>query len=124
VSVLLITHNLGLVAGYARDLSVMYAGRIVEQGDVEAVLGRPVHPYTVGLIAAVPRLDGGGVEDLATIPGRVPPPSDWGSACAFAPRCTRAMPVCRERMPAPRALDARHCAACFAVDADAAVNGD
>lgn len=117
VSVLLITHNLGIVAGYAEDVSVMYAGRIVEQGDVKSVLLHPAHPYTRGLIAAVPTLDGGGVETLATIPGRVPPASDWGTACAFAPRCAWVMPICVERMPELKGVETGQCAACFAVEA-------
>jgi len=117
VAVLLITHNLGLIAGYAEDVSVMYAGRIVEQGDVKAVLLHPAHPYTRGLIAAVPTLDGGGVETLATIPGRVPPASDWGSACAFAPRCAWVMPICVKQMPELKGVMSGQCAACFAVEA-------
>ena len=117
VSVLLITHNLGIVAGYAEDVSVMYAGRIVEQGDVKSVLLHPAHPYTRGLIAAVPTLDGGGVETLATIPGRVPPASDWGAACAFAPRCAWVMPICVEHMPELKGVETGQCAACFAVEA-------
>lgn len=117
VAVLLITHNLGLIAGYAEDVSVMYAGRIVEQGDVKAVLLHPAHPYTRGLIAAVPTLDGGGVETLATIPGRVPPASDWGSACAFAPRCAWVMPVCVKHMPELKGVVTGPRAACFAVEA-------
>lgn len=117
VAVLLITHNLGLVAGYAEDVSVMYAGRIVEHGDVKAVLLHPAHPYTRGLIAAVPTLDGGGVEALATIPGRVPPASDWGFACAFAPRCAWVLPVCVEQMPELKEVGTGQCAACFAVEA-------
>lgn len=117
VAVLLITHNLGLVAGYAEDVSVMYAGRIVEQGDVKSVLLHPAHPYTRGLIAAVPTLDGEGVEALSTIPGRVPPPSDWGSACAFAPRCAWAMPVCIARQPELKSVVTGQRAACFSVEA-------
>lgn len=113
IAVLLITHNLGLVAGYAEDVSVMYAGRIVEQGHVKSVLSHPAHPYTRGLIAAVPTLDGGGVEALATIPGRVPPASDWGAACAFAPRCTWVMPICVEQMPELKGVATGQRAACF-----------
>ena len=114
-SVLLITHNLGLVARYAKSVSVMYAGLVVESGPVRDVLSNPRHPYTSGLIAAVPGLDSGRVETLATIPGRVPPPSEWGSGCAFAPRCALAMPVCRESRPEARTITGTHDAACFAV---------
>lgn len=117
VAVLLITHNLGIVAGYAEDVSVMYAGRIVEQGEVKAVLSQPAHPYTRGLIAAVPTLDGGGVEALATIPGRVPPALEWGAACAFAPRCEWVMPICSTQMPELERVATGQCAACFAAEA-------
>lgn len=87
-AVLLITHNLALVSEYAQTASVMYAGQIVECGTVRDVLSRPRHPYVRALVAAVPRLSGTDVGDLATIPGRVPTPDKWpGDACAFAGRC-------------------------------------
>ena len=123
VAVLLITHNLGLVAGYAKSVSVMYAGLIVEHGDVQDVLSHPEHPYTQGLMAAVPGLDGGGVETLATIPGRVPPATEWGIGCTFAPRCPLVMPICREKTPELKAVSGTHCAACFAVEAARGVLG-
>jgi len=100
VAILLITHNLGLVAGCGDTLSVMYAGQIVEDGPAVDILRSPAHPYTAGLMAAAPSLAGGRVEDLATIPGRVPPPAEWPEqACAFAPRCARATPDCFEKNP-------------------------
>ena len=113
-SVLLITHNLGLVARHADTVSVMYAGRIAESGTVEEVLGGPAHPYARGLLAAVPPLDGGTVDDLATIPGRVPPPAEWGRGCAFAPRCPLAMPICSQEDPPEIALGGGHAAWCVA----------
>ena len=95
VAILLITHNLGLVADCADTVSVMYAGQIIEDGAAVEILRRPAHPYTAGLIAAAPTLAGGSVQDLATIPGRVPPPTEWPeNACAFAPRCARATDEC------------------------------
>ena len=94
MSVLLITHNLGLVARYARYVNVMYAGEIVERGEVAEVLRNPRHPYTQGLLAAVPRLDAPKDAPLADIPGTVPPPWDWPSGCAFHPRCQKAKPEC------------------------------
>lgn len=115
-SVLLITHNLGLVARYAKSLSVMYAGLIVESGGVGEVLSNPRHPYTTGLLAAVPGLDSGGVETLATIPGRVPAPSEWGGGCTFAPRCAYVMPQCRESRPGAVFLSETHSASCHAVE--------
>ena len=88
MSVLLITHNLGLVARYASYVNVMYAGEIVERGEVAEVLRNPRHPYTQGLLAAVPRLDAPKDAPL------VPPPTDWPSGCAFHPRCPKARSEC------------------------------
>ena len=97
MSVLLITHNLGLVARYSTFVNVMYAGEIVERGEVRAVLDSPRHPYTQGLIAAVPRLDAPKDAPLADIPGTVPPPTDWPTGCAFHPRCKFAKPECSSK---------------------------
>ena len=94
MAVLLITHNLGLVARYSRDVNVMYAGEIVEKGSVPGILREPRHPYTQGLVAAVPRLDAPKDAPLADIPGTVPPPTDWPRGCAFHPRCPKARPEC------------------------------
>lgn len=94
MSVLLITHNLGLVSRYSRDVNVMYAGEIVEKGSVPEILRSPRHPYTRGLLAAVPRLDAPKDAPLADIPGTVPPPTDWPKGCAFNPRCPVARPEC------------------------------
>ena len=94
MAVLLITHNLGLVARYSRDVNVMYAGEIVEKGTVPGILREPRHPYTQGLVAAVPRLDAPKDAPLADIPGTVPPPTDWPKGCAFHPRCPKARPEC------------------------------
>ena len=96
MAVLLITHNLGLVAWYSKFVNVMYAGEIVERGPVADVLKSPRHPYTQGLLAAVPRLDAPKDAPLADIPGTVPPPWDWPSGCAFHPRCPKMRPECRE----------------------------
>lgn len=93
-AVLLITHNLGLVAEYADFVNVMYAGEIVERGNVREVLANPRHPYTKGLLAAVPRLDAPRDAPLADIPGTVPPPTAWPAGCAFHPRCPVARPSC------------------------------
>ena len=95
MAVLLITHNLGLVARYSSFVNVMYAGEIVERGEVQKVLRAPRHPYTQGLLAAVPRLDAPKDAPLSDIPGTVPPPTDWPSGCAFHPRCPHATADCR-----------------------------
>ena len=97
MAVLLITHNLGLVARYSTLVNVMYAGEIVERGEVRTVLDSPRHPYTQGLIAAVPRLDAPKDAPLADIPGTVPPPTDWPTGCAFHPRCKFAKPECSSK---------------------------
>ena len=94
MAVLLITHNLGLVSRYSKFVNVMYAGEIVERGEVRAILGSPRHPYTQGLIAAVPRLDAPKDDMLLDIPGTVPPPTDWPIGCAFHPRCKFAKAEC------------------------------
>ena len=94
MAVLLITHNLGLVARYSKFVNVMYAGEIVERGETRTILDSPRHPYTQGLIAAVPRLDAPKDAPLADIPGTVPPPTNWPIGCAFHPRCKFAKPEC------------------------------
>jgi peptide/nickel transport system permease protein len=99
MSVLLITHDLGVVADACDRLAVMYAGEIVEMGPVEPVFARPRHPYTAALLAAMPR--GEAVTEqanaaLATIPGRVPPAWDWPKGCRFHPRCVHANAACAE----------------------------
>lgn len=98
MAVLLITHNLGLVKRYSDYVNVMYAGEIVERGKVEEVLSSPRHPYTKGLIAAVPRLDLPKDSPLAEIPGTVPPPWAWPTGCAFHPRCPQATEECKKKV--------------------------
>ena len=94
MSVLFITHNLGLVAEYSDFVNVMYAGEIVEAGPVSQILRSPRHPYTQGLLAAVPRLDAPKDAPLAGIPGTVPQPTAWPAGCAFHPRCPYATSEC------------------------------
>ena len=112
MAVLLITHNLGLVSAYSREVYVMYAGEVVESGAVAEVLAHPRHPYTQGLLAAVPRLDAPRDAPLADIPGTVPPPDQWPDGCAFAPRCALADDRCRVEMPPVTAAGGVRCA-CF-----------
>ena len=99
MAVLLITHNLGLVAGRMERVYVMYAGQMVESGTVQEVLSRPRHPYTRGLLAAVPKLDAPRNTPLRDIPGTVPSPDDWPPGCAFAPRCAEAESRCHTNPP-------------------------
>jgi len=112
MAVLLITHNLGLVAGRMDSVNVMYAGRIVESGPVRDVLAAPRHPYTRGLLAAVPALDAPRDAPLADIPGTVPPPNRWPAGCAFAPRCPLADARCACETP-PECLAGARRTACF-----------
>ena len=110
MAVLLITHNLGLVAGRMDEVNVMYAGRIVESGPVVEVLAHPRHPYTKGLLAAVPALDAPRDAPLADIPGTVPPPDAWPSGCAFWPRCAAVQDRCRQEQPPETLCGSRRCA--------------
>ncbi len=106
MALLLITHNLGIVANYMQRLYVMYAGRIVESGSVKEILRAPRHPYTQGLLAAVPslRLDKPRLQD---IPGTVPPPGKFPAGCAFAPRCPHVTEACQQAVPELRQEDGR-----------------
>jgi len=99
MAVLLITHNLGLVAGRTSRVNVMYAGRVIEAGRVEDVLAHPRHPYTRGLLAAVPTLDAPHGTVLRDIPGTVPSPDHFPEGCAFAPRCPHAQGACGQEPP-------------------------
>jgi peptide/nickel transport system ATP-binding protein len=106
MAVLLITHNLGLVAGRMQRVNVMYAGCVVESGSVKEVLSAPRHPYTRGLLAAVPRLDAPQGAHLCDIPGTVPSPDALPEGCAFAPRCTVVQEACtRDKPPCQTAGD-------------------
>ena len=98
MALLLITHDLGVVAQVADRVAVMYAGRIVEQGPSEKLFSRPAHPYTVGLLRSIPDPDRP-ADRLEAIPGSVPPPHAWPSGCRFHPRCTVALDRCRKDSP-------------------------
>ncbi len=109
MALLLITHNLGLVAGRMERVYVMYAGEIVESGPVSEVLTSPRHPYTRGLLAAVPLLDAPPDRPLQDIPGTVPSPDAWPEGCVFAPRCPYADDHCRQCHPELRCGNNREC---------------
>ncbi len=112
MAMLLITHNLGLVAGVAGRIYVMYAGRIVESGPTEQVLSQPGHPYTRGLLEAVPSLAGatGGLQGIA---GSVPNAARLPSGCRFHPRCAQCRDVCRQREPELVQVGQGHLARCW-----------
>jgi oligopeptide transport system ATP-binding protein len=97
MALVLITHDLGVVAGLCDRVVVMYAGRIVESGDTAAVFASPAHPYTAGLLAASPRLDTPVDAPMPVIPGQPPDARRRGAGCAFAPRCERRGPECESR---------------------------
>jgi peptide/nickel transport system ATP-binding protein len=111
VAYLFITHNIAVVDYLAHDVAVMYLGRIVERGPVEAVLGAARHPYTKALLAAVPRIDGR-VGDKLLVPGDPPSPADPPSGCHFHPRCPQAMDICRQVYPGETAVAAGHGVCC------------
>jgi peptide/nickel transport system ATP-binding protein len=118
MGMLFVTHNLGVVAEIAQRVAVMYAGRIVESGPVGAVFRRPRHPYTIGLMASVPRLGAatalkkaGG--RLATIAGTVPSLADLPPGCAFAGRCHLAIDACHRIRPAPYPVGPGHTSRCL-----------
>ncbi len=100
-SVILITHDLGVIAEAAQHAAVMYAGWVVEQGPVGTIFSTPLHPYTVGLMHSIPRIGQGHGGDgyLSVIPGTIPDLLELPSGCKFRDRCSRAMPVCAERQP-------------------------
>jgi oligopeptide transport system ATP-binding protein len=112
MGLVLITHDLGVVAGVADRIVVMYAGSVVEEAPVRDLYRRPAHPYTVGLLASVPRLDRRG-EPLVPIKGAPPDASALPPGCAFAPRCPRAEEICvRERPALSPVGDGTHSSAC------------
>ncbi|WP_096437523.1 ABC transporter ATP-binding protein [Alteribacter populi] len=99
MSVILITHDLGVVAETCDYVAVMYAGKIVEYADVNTLFSNPKHPYTVGLLKSLPRHDIDQEGDLSTIKGMVPTPDAMPEGCRFAPRCPFASDICRESLP-------------------------
>jgi peptide/nickel transport system ATP-binding protein len=119
MGVIMITHDLGIVAQHAQRVAVMYAGRVVEQASVEELFVRPLHPYTQGLIASIPRPAQGPVERLTEIPGMVPALTDMPPGCSFAPRCPRAIDRCATEAPVLERLGASRRAACFVAQAEA-----
>jgi oligopeptide/dipeptide ABC transporter ATP-binding protein len=115
-SILLITHDLGVIAETADEVVVMYLGKVVERAPVAALFAAPRHPYTAGLMRSTPRLDGPD-ERLREIRGTVPHPMSTPGGCSFHPRCDRATDVCRREEPAYRQLGRAHWARCWHAEA-------
>ena len=117
-ALVLVTHDLAIVASRCQRIAVMYGGRIIEIGPASQIVHAPQHPYTVGLLAARPRLEGDLPPRLASIPGTAVPPSrPLAEGCAFAPRCPLATAQCRTSLPtldaAPHSAGGDHQVACW-----------
>ncbi len=115
-SILLITHNLGVVSQMAAQVAVMYLGKIVEFAETHELFHHPLHPYTVGLLNSVPVLGRKGEKVLVPIKGMVPTPTKVIPGCPFAPRCPKAMAICMEQQPLLREISPGHQVACWLYD--------
>jgi len=111
-ALILITHDLGVVARYADQVAVMYGGRVVEQAPAAELYGRPRHPYTRGLLASIPRLDSAAGQRLVPIAGQPPDLARLPPGCAFAPRCPRADAGCQANRPPLAEVRPQHLSAC------------
>ncbi|MEE9137266.1 MAG: ABC transporter ATP-binding protein, partial [candidate division NC10 bacterium] len=116
VAMIIITHNLGVVARYADRVNVMYAGKVVEQGRARDIYQSPRHPYTLGLLRSVPRLDLPRKAKLDPIDGQPPDPANLGPGCSFAPRCKFAIEKCLHEVPPLTPVRTGHLSACWVAD--------
>jgi oligopeptide/dipeptide ABC transporter ATP-binding protein len=116
VALLIITHNLGVVARYADTVNIMYAGKIVERGTARDIYRNPSHPYTLGLLNSVPRLDLPRKEKLEPVEGQPPDLANLPSGCAFRERCRFAVERCAEETPLLRSIGPGHLSACLAAE--------
>ena len=115
-SIMLISHDLGVIADVADRVIVMYCGRVVETAEIDDLFDRPAHPYTEGLLNSIPSRSIG-QDRLYQIPGAPPAPTERGPGCAFYPRCPKRMPVCLEQSPPLFQVSETQQAACFALPA-------
>lgn len=115
-AILIITHNLGVVARYADRVNVMYAGRIIERGSAQEIYKNPKHPYTEGLLKSVPRLDQARTEKLDPIQGMPPDLVNLPPGCPFRPRCKYVIDKCSEELPPLISVGENHTAACWVAD--------
>ncbi|MGH8664968.1 MAG: ABC transporter ATP-binding protein [Burkholderiales bacterium] len=113
VALVMITHNLGVVARYADRVNVMYAGKIVESGTASEIYHRPVHPYTLGLLRSIPRMDRPRGQRLIPIDGQPPDLTGTIQGCAYRPRCRFAVDLCARETPPLQAVTTGHTCACF-----------
>ncbi|MDO5323870.1 MAG: ABC transporter ATP-binding protein [Clostridia bacterium] len=116
MSIIFVSHDLGVVSNFAERVVVMYAGKVVEEGSVCQVIDSPLHPYTYGLIESIPRLNQPKDVELHVIPGNIPDLSNMPAGCRFAPRCPRARPECAQRVPEMREIEAGHSVCCLLFD--------
>jgi len=116
MAIMIITHNMGVIAQTADRVMVMYAGRVVEEAPVARIFDRPSHPYTRGLLDCVPALDQE-KDRLVAIPGTLPDPARRPPGCRYAPRCGLSVEACAAAIPALAAIEAGHRAACIRADA-------
>jgi oligopeptide transport system ATP-binding protein len=123
-AIVLITHDLGIVADLCHRVLVMYAGKIVESGMVDDIYYFPKHPYTLGLLKSVPRLDGDDRKRLIPVPGQPPDLLQPPHGCAFATRCDRVMKVCMDQQPPSFEAGAGHHAACWLLHPLAQADGE
>ena len=121
-AIMMITHNMGVVAEMADDVAVMYMGNIVEYGSVEDIFTNPVHPYTRALLHSIPVLGKGRQQQLEPIRGMTPDPFHRPRGCQFCPRCDFATKRCEEEMPQEEWLSSGHYARCFHIG-EGSVNG-
>jgi len=115
LAMLLITHNLGVIAEMSDYVYVLYAGKIAEHGDVKSIFKEPAHPFTRGLLASVPRIDRDFFE-FGGIPGEPPNPLYPISGCKFHPRCRYAKSICSQEVPELIEIKPKHFAACLRLD--------
>ncbi|MCJ8009385.1 ABC transporter ATP-binding protein [Lederbergia wuyishanensis] len=118
-SILIITHDLGVVSDIADKVLVMYCGQVVEEASVEDLFDEPLHPYTVGLMESIPSLDGD-TDRLIPIKGNVPSPDNFPQGCRFAPRCPHAFDRCLQEVPSLMSLDGKRSVRCFLYDKEEA----
>lgn len=113
MSVIWISHDLGVLAAIADRINVMYAGQVVESGEVDALYRAPLHPYTDGLLRSIPRLDRSTGKELSSIPGNPPDLAGSMAGCPFLPRCSRSSARCRKENPPLRRVEDRRWSACW-----------